>query len=514
MIANVALVVASLFAGWVALRPAARRLGAWGYHLAAFPIGLLAWPLAAAIADATGALFGAKTAALALVVLAVAGAALAWAFARGERGGERVPAWTYGAWGVGVLAAALLFARIGATAGAYDSMFHYHSWGIWLRDTGRVTAWIAGSYDYLLPSMHAGTLALGGDWTYVVYPVIALHTLALLGYATWRTLAGLPSRPRLACVAGAVALLATTSPFLFNALYVHSNGVSAMYLLLAVVALGGAFGLDAEEPAAAWGLVAGCAAAGLGLARTDGLAYAFVIFGAAAVLHLRKPSLRAFAAVLVGYLATLGAVYAEALWRLGLWESRKMDGRTALAMLAATVAFFALAALLARLRAMRPLALGSRAFLAAGALQAAAVVALAATRPERFAKAVGAMAGNLFVVGGHGWLWYVLAGVVAVAVAFRSSWRRDGWETPALVAFVAWQFAAVALVVHGVKHPGRLSTADSFNRAAFHIVPVLFWFATAVTGGLVRTLLLSSEAGVTGVDAAATDAAEDAAASC
>ena len=41
------------------------------------------------------------------------------------------------------------------------------------------------------------------------------------------------------------------------------------------------------------------------------------------------------------------------------------------------------------------------------------------------------------------------------------------------------QFFAIALVVHGLAHPGRLSSADSFNRVAFHIVPIALWYAAS-----------------------------------
>ena len=47
---------------------------------------------------------------------------------------------------------------------------------------------------------------------------------------------------------------------------------------------------------------------------------------------------------------------------------------------------------------------------------------------------------------------------------------------PAFTLFAIGQFFAIALVVHGVAHPGRIASADSFNRVAFHMVPIALWY--------------------------------------
>ena len=47
---------------------------------------------------------------------------------------------------------------------------------------------------------------------------------------------------------------------------------------------------------------------------------------------------------------------------------------------------------------------------------------------------------------------------------------------------------AIAVIVHGLMHEGRLSRADSFSRLAFHAVPLFFWYLGTVAGGLVQTL--------------------------
>ena len=54
MIGNALLVVLSFLAGWVALWPARRALGAWQYPLAALPVGLLGWTMAAGAAGLLG----------------------------------------------------------------------------------------------------------------------------------------------------------------------------------------------------------------------------------------------------------------------------------------------------------------------------------------------------------------------------------------------------------------------------------------------------------------------------
>ena len=58
----------------------------------------------------------------------------------------------------------------------------------------------------------------------------------------------------------------------------------------------------------------------------------------------------------------------------------------------------------------------------------------------------------------------------------RSAEVRRGAD---VTLFAIAQFFAIALVVFGVAHPGRLATADSFNRVAFHMVPVAMWYIGA-----------------------------------
>jgi hypothetical protein len=41
-------------------------------------------------------------------------------------------------------------------------------------------------------------------------------------------------------------------------------------------------------------------------------------------------------------------------------------------------------------------------------------------------------------------------------------------------------FFTTAALIHGASHLGRLGPTDSFNRVAFHIVPVIVWYTGVV----------------------------------
>lgn len=482
---NVALIVVSLAAGWVALLPARRVLGA-AYHLLALPTGLLLWPCAAVAATLTDSPLSWKDGALGFALLLVVSWGVPmWARRAHESGRnpERPHARLSGVLGYLVTGCVVLggvtaINAAGVTAAGYDSVFHYALPGIGLADSGRLTSQIAGAYGVVIPSLQAGVATMGGEWTFVVFPMLALTLLAVLAHALWR-FAFAESRPavRAGLVVITVGLLACVPSFVFNSIYVHSQMITATYLLASLVAIRAseADGLSSADRLV-WLAVGGLLAGGFALTRPDGLAYAFIPMAVAALGSLpRGRPVEALAFVTPAALL-LATIYGAAFVQLGLWNSDKLTGPQAAVMLLA---------LLGTAGAWTAASFHPRregATLTIGYTTAVVGLAtLAALEVERFAMALRNAAVNLLRTGEYGYLWYSLLGMLAVTLLFPALRRRGDWSSRLLFALTA--FSAVAFAVHGTTHPGRLSPADSFNRVAFHAVPMLFWYVAAFAGG-------------------------------
>jgi len=432
--ANVVVPLLALVTGWAALFPVRRELGPWLYHLLAFLVGSLAWPVAVGVTTLLGTPLTPLMAIVGHVVL-VAVVAGTGVLLRDPSHRAPVPAWTFAAWGAAATAAVLVIDRLGRSAIASDSFLHFELSGMWLVHSGRLDALSMGSYGPLVPAMHAVTRTFGGQWTFSPYPVFSLTALALLCVGLAGTaFRGLAWPWRTAASILPVALLAFLPMWRFQTFFVHSNMVSAALLLASVVALlAGAGLLEGIAPAAdgVWFLVSGLCAIGMALARPDGIAYAVVVLVVAAVLHARRlVSLRAVAALYGGFLLPALLVFGPAFLRLGLWESPKLPGSWALALLAAVTIIGAATSALPRLAGAgewlaRPGA-AARAMLVANLVVA---VALTALKPAGFLSSAGNMVGNLFSQGGWGLLWYAVAGIVAVSMALRPVMRLGERES-------------------------------------------------------------------------------------
>jgi hypothetical protein len=93
---------------------------------------------------------------------------------------------------------------------------------------------------------------------------------------------------------------------------------------------------------------------------------------------------------------------------------------------------------------------------------------------------------NLLREGQWGVLWYLVPAIVGLS-ALASVLDRDD----AVLRISTWtvpMFLAAAFAVHATQHPGRLGWTDSFNRIAFHVVPVVFLCVGAIIAWAARTL--------------------------
>ncbi|MBE0477412.1 MAG: hypothetical protein IBX62_09975 [Coriobacteriia bacterium] len=496
MIGNVALVGISLVTGWAALYPARRGLGPVLYHLAALPVGAVGWTLAASLWSFAGSPPSAGTTLLGLTVWATFVAAAARGL--GADGTAEVSWRGYAGFGGALAALAGGLAASRLTQVGFDSYSHYELSGWYLFDTGHISDVIISSRSVLIPALHAADRLMGSDWTYVVYPVFSAHVLAILGWALWAGAFAALEPVRRAAATGFVCLSVALIPaWVFHTWFVHSNMVSAMYLTLsvaAVLAAAGAFSAGSRHalsPAAA-GLVAGAAAAGLVHARPDGLAYAFVPLALLAVCHVaglipRNGVLAAYA----GLLVPLAAAYGAAFHRLGLWDG-KLQGRTALALLAATVVFGAATLAVPMSRIPRWVLSDGNMLKVAALLNVVLVGWLFRQRYGPVFNAVKNMIANLFFSGGWGVTWFALVLALIVSLLFPFQGPSARWNR--LLLYAVFQFFMIAVFVHGTSHTGRVSTNDSFNRVALHVVPLAFWYFASYAGGLLSRDTLAAGA--------------------
>jgi len=490
---GVTLAVVSLVVGWAALAPVRHRMGALGYHLAALPVGLMGWTFVTGIALALRTGFGVALVTTGLVTwVFVVGAFCWWVSRGGDRFAPGPPLWTH----VVVLAVLVAFswtiAAAGITAYSADGWSQYVPDGQALSETGLTTGRALGHRLVLLTSVHAGYYTLGGEFPHVIHPVMGLVTAALVFAGVWW--ASVRSRlwVRIALSSAITGLLVSNAVYLFMSLYIHSHMISAMYLLTAVVAIERAMGWPgsdargerAVEPA--WLAVAGLAGAAVLLGRPDGAAYSLIpLLIATAVLvraHAPARAVDAYFAPLVGVSAfvALGAIAQK-----GIWESDKLSGWMLLAFIVAE----GLAWIVVRLLAGRDLgwlSRGANAIRLAVALNVPVLTVVWRRAGEQGAAALQNMSANLLQQGGYRFAWPYAAGVIVLSLALRPKATRHPYTAYALYAIL--QFFGIALAVHMLQHPGRLGWGDSFNRVAFHILPVVYLYAGMYVSELTATL--------------------------
>lgn len=479
---NVGVVMFTLAMGLLALAPLRSRLDAWGYHLGAMPVGLVLWgPVALASASLRQPWDWPLVAASLAGSVALA-AAFSFAVARADSGGARTR--TPAPWrGIAAHLAAVwalttLLAALGWSTYSTDSYAGYSRGGLWLFDTGLIGLDTLTMRSILLPAADAGMRLLGGEWLYALYPVLAAYLLAIVGrglaLGAWRE-----ARPaaRAAGIGITLALLASTAPFLMHAFYVHSNLASALYLTLGLLAIGCAWERPEGRPSAVWLALAGLCALGMGWVRPDGAAYAAVVLqGVLAVRYLRgEPAWRAIAAYVAPQAFGLAALAAFQVMRFGGGGSpRRLSGVEAVVMTAAVVLSGVAVAAAGGWAPVRRALAGARVWVALAALNALALAGTWVVEPAGLTTALDVARVNL--VGGKGgwnrlWMAAPLAGAGALALGRDAD--EDGWRSRTL--FAVLQFLALALVVHALRHPGRVGWGDSFNRVAFHIAPAVFW---------------------------------------
>ena len=483
------IVAAFVIVGWVALWPSRRGLGPFAYHVAALPTGLLAAPVALFVSSVTGRPLDAVSAGVGALVLI----ALLWVVqfvVLGRKAeGVRVGSMSFLAAGGALVGVGGVLGLLRLTATNYDSISSYWPLGVEMRRTGAFDVIVASSRGALIPSMNAIHVAFGADWAYLVYPLLGATLLLWLGMSLWNgPLAGVgftaANRTKWLVAGGAVAFLVLEPSYLMNSFMVHSQMISAVYLLIAVTSIWMAVRPDAPDGADvndAFLILAGAATAGLALSRPDGLAYEFVAVAIAiAALTVSQVRWRSVAAFFGPLLLVVFTVYTAAYLHLGVWKANKLGGKTTLAILI-VLALSASGPWLVQL-ADRLLSIRVRGESFLGVLVPFAAVLMAAALALRWQTAQTALANariNLFGgTGGYYYLWYAVVILFVLAAVSGDALRKGSWTRAPFLGVML--FFVIAGLVHGLSHEGRLGAGDSFNRVVFEILPVVVWFGAAV----------------------------------
>jgi len=479
-------------AGWLALWPLRARLGALAYHGAALPAGLLAAALSAAFSSVAGRPLDAVSALAGAVLLVVGVWGLCLAVLPGgapdslDRLGGPVDARSF-AIATGVLGALGLLVGVARfTVSNNDSLVSYWPLGVELSREGALSAGLMGSRSPLLPGMNAIFATLGSDWAYVIYPLLGAMVLYWLSVTLWfGPLRAASLKTRRFVAGGAVGFLVLEPSFIFHSFFVHSHMASAVYLLMALACLWSAAPKGSwpaeEEPRGAYLVLAGLFTAGLALSRPDGLAYQFVpIAVAIAVLTAGAVKWRAVLAYFGPLLFVAGGAYAGAYVRLGMWRSDKLSGRTTLAIFAVLVLAAAAPWIVQWLDRRLPLRVAGERFM--GLLTGAAALLMIAVLVSRWDTASSALASariNLLQgAGGYHYLWYAVIALTVLSLLSGDALARGSWTRSPFLSVAL--FFVIAALVHGLSHEGRVGVGDSFNRVAFHVVPVFVWYVAAV----------------------------------
>jgi len=477
--------------GWVALWPARRCLGAWGYHTAALPMGLLSAALAGTFStlanrplDAVSAIAGA--------LLLIAGVQVCSWLAGGSQDCEVGVGWRSFAIAAGAMGGlALVVGVVRLTVSNNDSVMSYWPLGVQLARTGQFTTALTAARSALIPGMNAIHVVFGSDWAYVIYPMLAATMVVWLAVTLLTGPLGASDRSAARWIVGsAVVALVIEPSFIFNALFVHSHMISGLYLFMSLTCLWLAGRQDtAEQPrgaVVAFLVLAGAFAAGFALGRPDGLAYQFVPVAAAISLLTRakvdrREVLAFFGPLLFVELSVYAATYAE----LGLWDSGKLDGKTTLVVLGVLVLSAAGPWIVQALDRVSPVRLaGERFFSLLVSVAAVLTVAALALKWDMAGGALDNARANLFGgAGGYHYLWYGVVILLVLSVFTGDALRPASWTRSPFLSILL--FFIVAALVHGLSHEGRVGPGDSLNRVAFHALPVVIWYVAAVVARIV-----------------------------
>lgn len=467
---TVAFFVAIYIQGWIFGLLFGRRLGLPWIALAAYPLGLVLWVVVSAAITASPLPWQPASIAVAWLLLAAAGTWRARGQFRDASPALRRSGWR--AFAAGVVG----FAAVTATLGLFDiSVWTYdshviHAMGRTFAHYGSIDPSVATdllSRGTFQPLVQGASAFLGVPALQAAPPALALCFLALFGLLGIRATRG--DRLGVACVGFAIAAMASNYWMVVQALYVHENFASGVYLFLAAAC----FWFAENEEETAWLLFAWAFLIGLALQRVEMSLVAALVLGIA-----HSQSRLPVQWLDRGQLVVSLVLFVQALFWLDFWSPGPTALRPAPPILNPERIGFVMVAIVASVVGVRVLRWPRLEWLrrwAPALVFAALVIGIAVAlslNAERARHAASLLSAHL-VSRQWGAFW------PAFAVLGLGLLRLPALPHRSVLSWTALTYlAAMFLYARGA----RSGWGDSGNRSLTHVVPLLFFLLVAAYG--------------------------------
>lgn len=329
-----------------------------------------------------------------------------------------------------------------------------------------------------IPAIHTAGPLFGFEYTYAIYPMIAIWFLGLFARFCWRIFKLLEIDPGMSV--GLVLLgtltLASMPAYIYHGLLVHSNLWAAVLFFIALMALF-FYTIEAKR---FWLPISSASLAMFAMARPEGIAFALIPLGLFAwrIRQQRKADLLLYFGL---YLLIAFSWHINSLRIIGIGSGGHLDGRTILFGLAATLSLWSVAYLRPRFRKIN--------FKLANLILTAFVltlIAVAYIKPDNAIRCLVVLIVNMFEPYLWGVSWFVLGSLLTILTCV-SKFKERGFFNMAVVAFVF-----LLLLIGFTKHPPRFGLGDSLNRMMFHIIPIVLFLVITHLGNLSKKYRIST----------------------
>lgn len=329
-----------------------------------------------------------------------------------------------------------------------------------------------------IPAIHTAGPLFGFEYTYAMYPMMAIWFLGLFASFCWRIfkLFEIDCRVSVGLVLLGTLTLASMRAYLYHGLYVHSNLLAAILFFIALVALF-FYRIEAKR---FWLAISSVSLAMFAMARPEGLAFALIPLGLFAwgIRQKRRADLLLYFGL---YLLIAFSWHINSLRIIGIASGRFLDGRTILLGLVATLSLLSVAFLRPRFRKIDFKL--SNLILTAFVLT---LVVVAYIKPDNAIRCLKVLMVNMLEAYVWGVTWFVLGSLFFI-LTYLSKFKERGFFNMAIAAFVF-----LLLLIGFTKHSPRLGEGDSLNRMMLHLLPLVLFLITIHLGNLSKKYKIST----------------------
>jgi len=340
------------------------------------------------------------------------------------------------------------------------------------------TRYLIRARQIFVPAIHTAGPLFGFEYTYALYPMVAIWFLALFASLCWRALKFLEidSRVSVGLVLLGTLTLASMRAYIYHGFWLHSNLFAAILFFVALVTLF-FYTIEAKR---FWVFISSVFLAMFAMVRPEGIVFALIPLGLFAwrIKERRKADTLLYFGL---YLLIAFSWHINSLRIIGIGRGGKLDGRTIVFALVATLSLWSVASFGPRFRKIN--------FKLPYLIFAAFVLTLlmaAYIKPNNAIRFSKIHMVNLFDAYIWGATWFVLPSLLVI-LTYLSKFKERGFFNMAIVAFVF-----LLLLIGFAKHPPRLGEGDSLNRMMFHIIPTLVFLITLHLGNLSKKYRISA----------------------